>query len=68
MRHAAHRAPKPKNRRLRNLAAGIGLTAAAATGIAITADQLTTQPQDTAWGAPDLDHTTDVTPADTAWG
>ena len=68
MSHAAHRAPKPKNPRLRNLAAGLSLTAAAATGIAITVDQLATQPQDTAWGAPDLDHLPAVTPADTAWG
>lgn len=68
MSHGAHRAPKPKNRRLRNLAAGLSLTAAAATGIAITADQLVAQPQDTAWGAPNLDHIVDVTPLDTAWG
>lgn len=79
MTHGAHRKPRTKTPRLRKLAAGLGLAAAAATGALITDDILTTQ-SDTTWGAPDTDPTvtpaidgdtgtgTAVTPLDTTWG
>lgn len=67
MSHGQHRAPKPpKTRRLRRIAAGIGIAAAAATG-AVLIDQAVTIPQDTTWGAPAPDTGT-VTPLDTTWG
>jgi hypothetical protein len=63
--HGKHRAPKtPKSRRLRRIAAGLSLAAAATTGTALTTD-LPAPPADTAWGAPD---TSTVTTLDTAWG
>lgn len=58
MSHGHHRAPKsPKPRRLRRLAAGLSLAAAAAT-IGLTTDTLVAPQADTGWGAP----------ADTGWG
>lgn len=84
MSHGAHRAPKPKTRRLRRIAAGLSLAAAAATGAFLADDLIATPQGDTAWGAPDIDSTTTVTvdgtagitadtsttitPLDTAWG
>lgn len=70
-----HRAPKqPKPRRLRTLAAGLSLAAAAATGVTLTSS-LTAHPSDTGWGAPATDTTvagdttsTTVQPYDTGWG
>lgn len=63
MSHGAHRKPRtrPAASRLRRIAAGISLAAAAVTGAALT-DNLVASPQgDTTWGAPD-------TPDDTTWG
>lgn len=63
-------------KRLRRLAAGIALTAIAATGYTLTDDPVV-QPADTTWGAPDTTTpatTDDVTNAtavalrDTTWG
>lgn len=58
MSQGQHRAPKPKTR-LRRIAATLGFAAAAA-GIALTADVVVTPQQDSGWGAPD---TTGVTVA-----
>lgn len=83
--HGSHRKPRTKTKtpRLRRLAAGLGIAAAAATG-ALIADHALTPQSDTTWGAPDTDPTltlgvdtgTDtgitggvtVTPLDTTWG
>ncbi|WP_069766012.1 hypothetical protein [Streptomyces sp. LUP47B] len=62
-RHRATRpatAPLRRLSRLRRIAAGLSLAAAAATGTALAAD-LITGPPDTTWGAPD-------TANDTTWG
>lgn len=75
MSHGAHRKPRtrPAASRLRRIAAGLTLAAAAVTGAALT-DTLVASPQgDTTWGAPDTpDDTTwgtqpDTAPADTTW-
>lgn len=75
MSHGAHRKPRtrPAASRLRRIAVGISLAAAAVTGAALT-DNLVASPQgDTTWGAPDTpDDTTwgtppDTAPADTTW-
>lgn len=84
MTHGAHRKPRTKTKtpRLRRLAAGLSIAAAAATG-ALIADQVLAPQGDTTWGAPDTDPTatpavdtgtdpgtgdTAVTPLDTTWG
>ncbi|MEU5043202.1 hypothetical protein [Streptomyces griseorubiginosus] len=84
MSQGRHRAPRTKARRLRRIAAGLSLAAAAATGATLADDVTTTAPSDTTWGAPDTaDDTTwgvppagttpvddggIVTPLDTTWG
>jgi hypothetical protein len=57
--HGKHRTPKPaKTRRLRTIAAGLGLAAATATGAALTSDLAASPQGDTTWGAPDTGATT----------
>jgi hypothetical protein len=53
MSRGAHRKPRPANRRLRRIVAGIGLAAATATGYALTDDTVAAPQGDTTWGAPD---------------
>ncbi|MCL8016899.1 hypothetical protein [Streptomyces sp. AS02] len=77
MSHGKHRAPKPRNpRRLRRIAAGLALSAAATTGTLLTTD-LPATPADTAWGSAETTSTVPgvtgdaadvITPLDTAWG
>ena len=80
MPHGTHRKPRTTTPRLRRIAAGLSLAAAAATG-AYLADDATATQGDTTWGAPDTTPTADdgstaadtdpgttVTPLDTTWG
>ena len=63
MSQGRHRATRPATaplRRLRRIAAGISIAAAAATGATLATD-LITGPPDTTWGAP-------ATADDTTWG
>lgn len=63
MSQGRHRATRPATaplRRLRRIAAGISLAAAAATGTALATDGIV-GPPDTTWGAP-------ATADDTTWG
>lgn len=62
MSHGAHRAPKPKTRRLRRIAATLGFAAAAA-GISLAADAVVTPQADSGWGAPDTAGVTVATEA-----
>lgn len=82
MSHRAHRAPKPpKNRRLRALAAGLGLAAATGLGATLIHDVTAAVPADSGWGAPDTTGVTvatdtgldlhtgvNVTNGDSGWG
>lgn len=80
MPHGTHRKPRTTTSRLRRLAAGLSLAAAAATGAVLAEDAIATTQGDTTWGAPDTttvddgtsapatDTGTTVTPLDTTWG
>lgn len=84
MPHGTHRKPRTTTSptsRLRRIAAGLSLAAAAATGAVLADDAIATTQGDTTWGAPDTttvddgngttpatDPGTTVTPLDTTWG
>lgn len=82
MPHGTHRKPRTTTPRLRRIAAGLSLAAAAATGAYLADDAIATTQGDTTWGAPDTTPTvndgssttantdpgTTVTPLDTTWG
>lgn len=78
MSRGAHRKPRPANRRLRRLVAGLSLAAATATGYALTDDTVSAPQGDTTWGSPDTEPApaateddgsgTASTLRDTTWG